>query len=251
MNQRDERGPWYLLTGLVIGVVLGLAYAWLVQPVEYVDTSPASLREDFKDRYRALIAAAYMANGDLVRARARLELLEDEDMFRSLAEQAQRTLAEQGSSEEARALGLLAIALGQGASGQAVVITPASQTPTESPTPSATPTASYTPSPAPTDTLTPTPTSTHTATPTTEPTTGDTPAQTQTSTPEASPTPDADGTPTETPIPRPTDTPTLTLTPTLTPGAPFVLVDSERVCDQALPEPLIQVFAENASGQPA
>ena len=30
---RDSRGPWYLLTGLAIGAVLGVLYAWGVQPV--------------------------------------------------------------------------------------------------------------------------------------------------------------------------------------------------------------------------
>ncbi|MDD5468949.1 MAG: hypothetical protein PHS96_14215 [Anaerolineales bacterium] len=107
----ERRGAWFLLTGLIIGAVLGLFYAWVVQPVQYTNTAPASLRADFKDRYRALIALAYSADGDLVRARARLELLEDDDSYRSLAEQAQRTLAEGGSADEARALGKLASAL--------------------------------------------------------------------------------------------------------------------------------------------
>jgi len=109
----EERGPWYLLTGLALGVALGLLYAWVIQPVEYTNTAPASLRADFKDQYRALIAAAYLANGDLVRARARLQLLQDDDLYRALAEQAQRTLAGGGDLQEARALGLLAVALGQ------------------------------------------------------------------------------------------------------------------------------------------
>ena len=34
----EERGHWYLLTGLILGFVLGLLYAWLVQPVKFVDT---------------------------------------------------------------------------------------------------------------------------------------------------------------------------------------------------------------------
>jgi hypothetical protein len=247
MNRKEERGPWYLLTGLVIGVILGIAYAWLVQPAEYVDTSPASLREDFKDRYRALIAAAYVANGDIVRARARLELLEDEDIYRSLAEQAQRTLAEQGSSDEARALGLLALALGKESSSQPVIITPISQS--SSATPSATSTVPFTPSPQPTETSTPT--STVTSTPSPEPTTAETLIPTQTSTSEAGSLLELEGTPTEMPIPRPTATPTVTRTPTLTPGFSFELVDSRQLCNQALPEPLIQVFVVNASDEPA
>jgi hypothetical protein len=110
---REERGPWYLLTGLLIGLAFGLAYAWVLSPREYIDNSPASLRADFKDRYRALIAAAYAANGNLPRAQSRLALLRDADTNRVLAEQAQRSLAEGRDPHEAQALGLLAVALGQ------------------------------------------------------------------------------------------------------------------------------------------
>ncbi len=121
---REKRGPWYLLTGLLIGFTLGLIYAWAIQPVEYIDTAPSSLRADFKDQYRAVIAAAYLANSDLVRARARLVLLGDEDTFRAVAEQAQRQLAEGDKVEEARALGILAIDMGQGVPGAALTRTP-------------------------------------------------------------------------------------------------------------------------------
>lgn len=121
---RAKRGPWYLLTGLFIGFILGVLYAWVIQPVEYIDTAPSSLRPDFKEQYRAMIAVAYLANSDLVRARARLELLGDEDIFRAVAEQAQRQLAEGEKLEEARALGILAIDLGQGVPGAALTRTP-------------------------------------------------------------------------------------------------------------------------------
>jgi len=113
----DERGPWYLLTGVIIGAILGLVFAWIVQPVEYVDTAPESLNQDAKDRYRVLIAAAYASNGDLLRAQARLELLGDDDIHRSLSEQAQRKISQNGSSSDARNLGMLAMALESGLPG--------------------------------------------------------------------------------------------------------------------------------------
>jgi hypothetical protein len=130
MNEEEQRGPWYLLTGLVIGILIGIVYARYFQPVRYVDTTPSSLRNDFKDQYRSLIAAAFLSNGDLIRARARLELLEDPDAFQALTEQAQRTLANEGTSDQARALGMLAIALGQAAPGPAQSITQAARNPT-------------------------------------------------------------------------------------------------------------------------
>jgi len=112
MNE-DERGNWYLLTGVVLGIILGILFAWVISPVEYVDTAPESLKDEFKAQYRVLIASAYVANGDLVRAKARLELLGEADIYMIVAEQAQQMLAEGGSVEEAQALGRLALALGQ------------------------------------------------------------------------------------------------------------------------------------------
>jgi uncharacterized membrane protein YccC len=112
MNE-DERGNWYLLTGVVLGIILGILFAWVISPVKYVDTAPESLKDEFKDQYRVLIASAYVANGDLVRAKARLELLDEADIYLVVAEQAQQMLAEGGSVEEAQALGRLALALGQ------------------------------------------------------------------------------------------------------------------------------------------
>ena len=162
-----DRGPWYLLTGLIIGGVIGLLYAWLVQPVQYTNTTPASLRSDFKDQYRSLIALAYMSNGDMVRAKARLELLKDEDSYRALAEQAQRTLAYGGFPQEARALGLLAVALEQ-ANSAIDPGTPSTTSSTPNPTTSAASAGSLstsTPQSAKTPEITFTPLPTRTSTP--------------------------------------------------------------------------------------
>ena len=107
----ENRGPWYLLTGLVLGLLLSVAIAWLFRPPEFVDikVAPSALRSDYKEQYRAMIARAYLADGDLVRAQARLELLGDEDIYRALAEHAQR--AQALGLTEAHALSVLASAL--------------------------------------------------------------------------------------------------------------------------------------------
>lgn len=211
-----NRGPWYLLTGLVIGLAIGILYAWLVQPVQYTNTTPASLQPIFKDQYRSLIALAYLTNSDMVRARARLELLKDEDAYQMLAEQAQRNLAA-GLLQEARALGLLAASLGQisptvypnAQSSPAILITE-----TESPSLKTTPTVAVTlPGSVTNDSL---------STITNQLTT--TPGDNSVSSP--------------------------TQTPTLTPGAPFVFQSSELVCDTELEEALIQVLVQDAAGQP-
>ncbi|MCC7130720.1 MAG: hypothetical protein B6D39_08855 [Anaerolineae bacterium UTCFX2] len=210
MRREEKRGPWYLLTGLVIGVLLGVGYTRFFQPVEYVETSPASLRQDFKDQYRTMIAAAYLANGDLVRARARLELLQDADSVRALTEQAQRKLAEEGGSEsgisdEARALGLLAVALGQAPPGPGQAITRPAIQPTGT-------TALATPGRL------------------LEPPAGATEAPTGS---EVEPTrPEASA------PERPS------------PDEPFVLLSMEEVCDLPLEEPQIVVQVQDREGEP-
>lgn len=218
----DERGPWYLLTGLVIGIVLGLVYAWLIAPRGTQDTSPASLQPEFKDQYRAMIAAAFVATGNLPRAEARLALLGDSDSVIALSEQAQRTLGEGGSPIEAQALGLLAVALGQGDSTalptQEISATPAEVQNTSTPQPTAPQSTATEANPEPAAT---------------------------------EPAPDAtDQTPLATRTILATATPLPTRTPTATSGSPFVLQSNTFVCDPNLPNPLIQVIAEDSDGDP-
>jgi hypothetical protein len=105
--------PLDLLTGLLAGLALGLLVAWVISPVQYVDTTPATLRADFKDQYRLLIAQAYLASGDLGRAQARLDLLADASPDQALTAQAQRLLAVDSPPEAVHALALLALHLQQ------------------------------------------------------------------------------------------------------------------------------------------
>jgi hypothetical protein len=186
----ENRGPWYLLTGLVLGILAGLLYAWLISPVQYTNTAPASLRGDFKDQYRTLIAVAYLSNTDFARAKARLELLEDPDVVSALSLQAQLARQQGRPESEISALTALALAL----SGSPIA-------PTAPPSPSAAPTREGSPTP----TLTQVVSLLTTPSPTAE--TGTT-AQT----------------------PTPSLTPLPSRTPTPTPGAAFVLQDQALVC---------------------
>ena len=63
------------LVGVVVGLALGLGYAWLLQPVTYYDTAPASLRQDYRNDYVLMVAQAYQAEGDLSLALLRLAAL--------------------------------------------------------------------------------------------------------------------------------------------------------------------------------
>jgi hypothetical protein len=229
---REERGSWYILTGLVIGIVLGLLYAWIFSPIEYVDTTPNSLRSDYVDHYRLTIALAFQSTGDLARAQARLDLLGDQDSALVLAEQAQRHRGEGGTAEEAQALANLAAIL-----GQAPQPFTASPEPTDTQSPP-TETATLTLSPTATDT--PTPEFTATATQTITPTATITPTIGPSSTATRTPIPSATLEPTRTALP------TRTATPTLSP--PFVLDKQIQVCNPNLNEPQIQIFINDGAG---
>ncbi len=229
----DERGSWYLLTAIVLGISLGLLYSWAINPVDYVDTPPVSLRAEYKDQYRAVIAAAFEATGDLQRARDRLALLGDEEPSLALVAQAQRYLAEGRDFADAQALAFLASALGQ-------VPSPVPTRPENTAT--STPTATETPSPTPTETASAT--STRKATDTATATLTEHPLETPTATltPTNTQTPRPSPTPTSTNTPRPTTTPTATLAP------PFVLQNQILVCNPTIEEAQIQVFVANAAG---
>lgn len=67
---------WFLfLIVVLLGGVLGLLYGWVVNPVEYVDTTPDSLRADYKSDYVLMVAEAYHIEGDLAQAARRLAIL--------------------------------------------------------------------------------------------------------------------------------------------------------------------------------
>ena len=242
----EKRGHWYLLTGLLIGLAIGIVYAWLIAPVEYTDTSPASLRADFKDEYRYLIAASHRVHGNIDRTRARLFLLNDPDPVAALGEQAQRLLAADAPNSAVRALADLAEIL-QNPTSPVDENTPAQEVGLVSPTSAASAaTLGRTLTSLPTDATSPfEPILDPSETPLPEPSATETPTlkpglrtATATRTPQRSPTPIA------------TATLKPSLTPTATPGSPFQLVKQATFCDPDLPA-LLQVFLENAMGDPA
>ena len=121
---------WHLLLGLILGLGLGLVISWTMLPQTPPAISPARLRNDFKDSYRALIAAAYASTGDLPRAKSRLATLNDPDSVVAIKSQAQRALAEGDSPESLDALAALAANLEQEVSAKQSVAT---QKPTRTP----------------------------------------------------------------------------------------------------------------------
>lgn len=108
---RENRGYFFLVTGLILGVLLGMGIDRRMPDLPIVRLAPGALLPEYKDQYRVLIASAYLADGDLLRARERLKLLHDEDVYAALANQAQRSLSSGRDPQEAYVLGQLAVAL--------------------------------------------------------------------------------------------------------------------------------------------
>jgi len=108
-RQADSR-PWYLLTGVLLGLVLGLALAMFIVPPMYREAQPAGLSTEAKAEYRLMISRAYAADPNLTRAAARLQLLGDEDIYTALAAQAQVEVASGGPQAEANARALAVLA---------------------------------------------------------------------------------------------------------------------------------------------
>jgi hypothetical protein len=199
-----------ILGGLAIGLALGLLITWVIAPVEYTDTSPASLREEFKDQYRLAIASAYNATGNLERARARLALVGDQDVLVALLAQAERMIATGNSPDASYEIAglynaLLAVAQ--------VTITETSSVPSPTQDNDAKPTSTQTPF-------------------------GLVITLQATSTPGPSPTP------------RPTSTQKPTLTPSPTQGAPFVILSLDESCDPNGERGLLMVEVRNKKRQP-
>lgn len=62
---------------LVLGIVLGLVYAWGIQPVRWVDATPSLLRSDLRLDYLKMAIDSYSVNRDVDLAIARFEAIGD------------------------------------------------------------------------------------------------------------------------------------------------------------------------------
>ncbi len=174
---KRERLWWIAggLVGLVIGMSMGLTYAWILDPPPLSLATVASLNARDKEVYMVLVAAAYAADGNLDRARERLARLEDVDVANTIVTLAERFASEGGDARDVRVLARLADKLGRtSASVRPFIATPTS---------TAAPTFTHTPTPSPTATIAPTSTRTATSANGTRPAYTGTPSATRTGLP--------------------------------------------------------------------
>lgn len=67
---------WFrFLIAVAVGIGLGLLYGWVISPVEYVDTSPETLRADYRADYVLMVAESYQSEQDISLAMERLTFL--------------------------------------------------------------------------------------------------------------------------------------------------------------------------------
>jgi hypothetical protein len=111
----SERAPGWMMQAAVavaVGLALGFTVGWWLWPVQYTNTAPAVLRQDYRDDYIVMVATAYEVERDLEQARERLKLLNPEEPAVSVTELAERLIEADGSSEDIARLARLARALG-------------------------------------------------------------------------------------------------------------------------------------------
>ncbi len=73
---QNNRMPRWLniLLALAIGIGLGLLYGWVIDPIQYVDLTPDTLRADYRADYVLMVAEAYQSERDAETAARRLAI---------------------------------------------------------------------------------------------------------------------------------------------------------------------------------
>jgi hypothetical protein len=78
----SNRSRWiFIILALVLGAGLGLAYGWYVDPVDYFDLPPDTLRADYKADYVLMTAEAYSVEQDAGLAARRLAIFGTQSPF--------------------------------------------------------------------------------------------------------------------------------------------------------------------------
>jgi len=65
----------FIILSLVIGIGLGLVYGWVIDPVDFFDLTPDTLRADYKADYVLMTAEIYRVEQDPGLAARRLAIL--------------------------------------------------------------------------------------------------------------------------------------------------------------------------------
>lgn len=147
---------WHVpvLSGLILGLAIGLIYAWLLAPVQFYDTAPDRLRADLKQEYILLICESYAADGDWEETLDRLATLGEPDIQTTILTMAEQAIEQGKPVNTIRHLAAVASRMGETSPALARFLP--TSLPQSSPTPR-TLLATFTPTPPLPPTVTPTP----------------------------------------------------------------------------------------------
>lgn len=74
-----KRWLWFFVM-IFIGGCLGLVYAWVVEPVDFVNATFGQLRQDYKADHVLMTSEIYNKDGQLFKALMRLEMLGEDSV---------------------------------------------------------------------------------------------------------------------------------------------------------------------------
>ena len=62
---KSNRSRWvFIILALAAGIGIGLTYGWVIDPVDFFDLTPETLRADYKADYVLMTAEAYRVEQD-------------------------------------------------------------------------------------------------------------------------------------------------------------------------------------------
>jgi hypothetical protein len=111
------RQIWVIVLVFLLGLSLGLVYAWRIIPVEYIDNEIADLKAPYQVDYVLMVSDAYALSGNLDAARERLSRLAVPDV-------AALVLSQGATETEIGHLARLAAALGASSPALSPYLTP-------------------------------------------------------------------------------------------------------------------------------
>ena len=78
---QGKRIFWFAVS-IGVGLTLGLAYGWLVQPLFYSEVGPDRLRIDYQADYVLMVAEVYAKDQDIRESADQLEVLGNQPVLR-------------------------------------------------------------------------------------------------------------------------------------------------------------------------
>jgi hypothetical protein len=63
--QNNPMSRWLkFIFAVLLGLAAGMVYGWVISPVEYLDTTPSTLRYDYRTDYVLMVAEIFESNQD-------------------------------------------------------------------------------------------------------------------------------------------------------------------------------------------